>query len=67
MGLRYERSPNARKESQQGEDKNDFRLVFEIAFVGKIFENYKLVKLDIWRTFTDTTINKILNYNELTD
>lgn len=53
-----------RKEGQENEDKNDFRLVFEIDFIGKIFEEYKPVKLDIWRTFTDTTINKILNDNE---
>ena len=54
------------KEGQRGENKKDFRLVFEIDFIGKIFEDYKLVKLDIWRTFTDTTINKILDYNEST-
>lgn len=53
-----------RKEGQENENKNDLRLVFEIDFIGKIFEDYKPVKLDIWRTFTDTTINKILNDNE---
>jgi adenine-specific DNA-methyltransferase len=52
------------KEGQQDEDKNDFRLVFEIDFVKKIFEDYKPIKLDIWRTFTETTINKILNDNK---
>lgn len=49
-----------RKEGQSGEDKNDFRLVFEIDFVGQMFEDYKMVKLDIWRTFTDTTIGKLI-------
>lgn len=49
-----------RKEGQPDEDKNDIRLVFEINFVGQMFNDYKPVKLDIWRTFTDTTINKLM-------
>lgn len=49
-----------RKEGQSDEDKNDLRLVFEIDFVGQIFDDYIPVKLDIWRTFTDTTIGKIM-------
>lgn len=49
-----------RKEGQPDEDKNDFRLVFEIDFVGQMFNDYKPIKLDIWRTFTDTTINKLM-------
>ena len=49
-----------RKEGQENEDKNDLRLVFEIERVGQLFSDYKKVKLEIWRTFTDTTIEKIL-------
>lgn len=49
-----------RKEGQIDEDKNDFRLVFEINFVGQMFDDFKLIKLDIWRTFTDTTIKNLL-------
>lgn len=49
-----------RKEGQPDEDKNDFRLVFEIDFVGQVFDDYKPIKLEIWRTFTDTTIDKIM-------
>lgn len=49
-----------RKEGQENEDKNDLRLVFEIECVGQLFDEYKKVKLDIWRTFTDTTMEKIL-------
>lgn len=48
-----------RKEGQQNEDENDFRLVFEIDFVGQMFEEYKPIKLDIWRTFTDTTMSSL--------
>ena len=49
-----------RKEGQVKEDKNDLRLVFEIEYVGQLFEDYKKVKLEIWRTFTDTTLEKLL-------
>ena len=50
-----------RKEGQANEDKNDLRLVFEIERVGQLFDDYKKVKLEIWRTFTDTTMEKIAN------
>ena len=49
-----------RKEGQVNEDKNDLRLVFEIDYIGQLFDDYKPIKLDIWRTFTDTTIDKII-------
>ena len=49
-----------RKEGQEGEDKNDFRLVFEIEFVKQLFDDYKPIELKIWRTFTDTTMKEII-------
>lgn len=51
-----------RKEGQTGEDKNDIRLIFEIEFVKQIFNDYKPMELKIWRTFTDTNIEKLLKY-----
>lgn len=48
-----------RKEGQPGNDPNDFRLVFEIEFVKKLFKDYKLVELKIWHTFTDTTMKEL--------
>ena len=48
-----------RKEGQKGEDKTDFRLVFEIEFVKQLFDEYKPVELKIWHTFTDTTMEEI--------
>ena len=51
-----------RKEGQENEDKNDLRLVFEIERIGQLFDDYKKVKLEIWRTFTDTTLKQII-YN----
>lgn len=49
-----------RKEGQENEDKNDLRLVFEIERVGQLFDDYKKVKLEIWCSFTDTTLDKLL-------
>ena len=39
---------------------NDFRLIFEIKFVKQLFDDYKPIKLMIWRTFTDTNLRAIL-------
>lgn len=41
-------------------DDNDFRLVFEISYVGQLFDDYKLVSLEIWRAFTDTHIRDLI-------
>lgn len=49
-----------RKEGQPGEDKNDFRLVFEIEYVTQLFDDYQPVELKIWRTFTDTKIQNLI-------
>lgn len=49
-----------RKEGQPDNDPNDFRLVFEIEFVKKLFKDYKPVELEIWHTFTDTTIMNVI-------
>lgn len=48
-----------RKEGQPDNDPNDFRLVFEIEYIGQVFEEYKHVDLEIWHTFTDTTIGML--------
>ena len=49
-----------RKEGTAEEDRNDLRLVFEVEFVNQLFDDYKPVELKIWRTFTDTTIGKLI-------
>ena len=46
---------------------NDFRLVFEIQYVKQLFEGYRPVHLNIWRTFTDTTMESLLKMNEIED
>lgn len=48
-----------RKEGQPNNDPKDFRLVFELEFIGKFFHNYQMVNLDIWHTFTDTTLSEL--------
>jgi hypothetical protein len=50
-----------RKEGQPDNDPNDFRLVFEIEFVKELFPDYKKVHLNIWETFTDTTLGAIVD------
>lgn len=42
-------------------DPNDLRLVFEIEFVQQLFDDFKPVELEIWHTFTDTTLEKVLD------
>ena len=48
-----------RNEGTALEDRNDLRLVFEIEYVGQLFDDYKTIELKIWRTFTDTTIEEL--------
>ena len=54
-----------RKEGQPDNDSNDFRLVFEIEFLKELFNEYKHIELEIWHTFTDTTINYLLQAKAL--
>ena len=53
VGSKHEVHPEA--------DENDLRLVFEIEFVKQLFDDYEPVRLDIWQTFKDTTLEEILN------
>lgn len=49
-----------KKEGQPDNDPKDFRLVFEIDFIGKLFSDYQPIELEIWHTFTDTNMKKLL-------
>jgi DNA (cytosine-5)-methyltransferase 1 len=51
----------SKHEVQAKADSNDLRLVFEIEFVQQLFDDYKPINLEIWHTFTDTTLGKILS------
>ena len=50
----------SKNEVRHDADPNDLRLVFEIEFVKQLFTDYKQIRLSIWNTFTDTTLDKIL-------
>lgn len=44
---------------------NDFRLVFEIQYIKQLFEGHRPIHLNIWRTFTDTTMESLFKINEV--
>ena len=50
----------SRKEGQPDNDPNDIRLVFEIEFLGRMFDEYMPLELNIWHTFTDTTMKEMM-------
>lgn len=54
-----------KKEGQPDNDPNDFRLVFEIEFLVELYPDYRMIELEIWHTFTDTTIESLLKKNEI--
>ncbi len=45
-----------RKEGEPDNDPKDLRLVFELQFVKRLFEQYHPHRLNIWNSFTDTTL-----------
>lgn len=51
VGTKHEARPDS--------DDDSLRIVFEIEFVKQIFEDYQPVKLKIWETFTDTTLEEL--------
>ena len=48
-----------RKEGTSENDPNDLRLVFELQFVKRLYDQYQPHKLHIWDTFTDTTLETL--------
>ncbi len=48
-----------RKEGTPENDPNDLRIVFELQFVKRLFDQYQPHKLHIWNTFTDTTLETL--------
>jgi len=43
--------------------KSDYRLFFELQFIRRIFDEYKPINLDIWRTFSFSSLDRILDSN----
>jgi len=50
-----------RKEGQAGNNPNDYRLVFEIEYIKPLFAEYKQLSLEIWHTYTDTVLGKLIS------
>lgn len=48
-----------RKEGTPENAPDDLRIVFELQFVKRLYEQYQSHRLQIWETFTDTTLKKI--------
>lgn len=49
-----------KKEGQAGNNPNDYRLVFEIEYIKQLFAEYKHPVLEIWHTYTDTILEKLM-------
>lgn len=50
----------SRREGELDNDPNDLRLVFEIQFVKHLFDDYRPIRLQIFQSFTDTTLEQLL-------
>ena len=42
-------------------NENDLRLAFDIEFVTSLYDDYKPIRLNIWRTFTDTKLRSVID------
>lgn len=49
-----------RKEGQEEKAPKDYRLVFEIEFVKQLYDDYVKMELEIWHTYTDTSLENII-------
>lgn len=50
----------SKHEVHHNADEYDLRLVFEIEFAKQLFPEYKPIRLKIWDTFTDTTLEELI-------
>ena len=51
----------SRREGELDNDPNDLRIVFELQFIKHLFADYKKQRLQIWETYTDTTLEQLIN------
>ena len=51
----------SRREGELDNAPNDLRLVFELQFVKQLFPEYIKHRLQIWDTFTDTSLSQLLD------
>lgn len=50
-----------RKEGQEDNAPQDYRLVFEIEYVKPLFDEYRLPSLKIWHTYTDMKVDEFIS------
>lgn len=55
----------SRREGELDNDPHDLRIVFELQFVKHLFHEYRKQRLDIWQTYTDTTLEQIALQNKV--
>jgi DNA (cytosine-5)-methyltransferase 1 len=51
----------SRREGELDNDPNDLRIVFELQFVRHLFNDYQKHRLNIWETYSDTTLEELHN------
>lgn len=50
----------SRREGEIDNDPDDLRIVFELEFVKHLFPDYRKQRLQIWDTYTDTTLEQLV-------
>lgn len=55
----------SRREGELDNDPNDLRIVFELQFVKRLYDKYKPQHLQIWDTYTDTTLQQLSEKQKL--
>ena len=51
----------SRREGELDNDPNDLRIVFELQFIKHLFTDYQKHRLNIWETYSDTTLEELRN------
>ena len=51
----------SRREGELDNDPNDLRIVFELKYLKQIFPEYRKQKLQIWDTYSDMTLEQLIN------
>lgn len=51
----------SRREGELDNDPNDLRIVFELQFVRHLFNDYQKHRLNIWETYSNTTLEELHN------
>ena len=51
----------SRREGELDNDPNDLRIVFELQIIKHLFTDYQKHRLNIWETYSDTTLEELRN------